>query len=145
MHEYSVVRALLDQVEQQARTHRAVAVHRVRVLIGELSGVEPDLLATAYELARMGGICANAELEVVPVAARWECTLCGDPIPRGSRLVCDTCGGAARLAEGEEILLQRLEMEVADDETEAPLPGDPLPGETPGRTENPRMEATRDV
>ena len=43
MHEYSIVQALLDRVAAEARSHGAVAVHRIRVQIGEASGVESDL------------------------------------------------------------------------------------------------------
>jgi len=114
MHEYSVVSALLTQVEGQARRHRATAVHRVRVRIGELSGVDPELLAAAYELARTGGMCAAAPLEVVTVAARWQCPRCGGELVRGSRLACPLCDEPARLVEGEEILLDRIELEVVD-------------------------------
>lgn len=135
MHEYSIVRALLDQVEVQARDHGATAVHRLRVRIGEMSGVERDLLVSAYELARAGGLCAEAELEVVAVPARWECTGCGGGIPRGAKLVCAACGGGARLAEGEEILLERIEMEVPD----------PLPKAAPSGVDAPEREETSHV
>ena len=114
MHEYSVVSALLGQVDAQARRHRATAVHRVRVCIGELSGVDPELLASAYELARTGGLCAAAPLEVVTVAARWQCPRCGAELARGSRLSCPLCATPARLVEGEEILLDRIELEIED-------------------------------
>ncbi len=114
MHEYSIARALLDQVEAHARTHQASAVHRIEVRIGELAGVEGDLLAAAYELVREGSpVCRGAALEVVPVAARWECPSCGRPIARGAVLRCAPCARPARLAAGEEILLERIEMEVA--------------------------------
>jgi hydrogenase nickel incorporation protein HypA/HybF len=114
MHEYSIVRALMDQVEGQARAHGAVAVHRVRVKIGELSGVEGELLSSAYELVRAGSrVCAAAELEIVPVPASWQCGLCGTEVERGGRLSCSACGAPARLVAGEEILLERIEMEVA--------------------------------
>jgi hydrogenase nickel incorporation protein HypA/HybF len=114
MHEYSIVRALVDQVEGQARDHGAVAVHRVRVQIGELSGVEGDLLASAYELVRAGSpVCTGAELEIVPVPASWVCGLCGTAVEKGGRLSCPDCGAPAKLVAGEEILLERIEMEVA--------------------------------
>lgn len=116
MHEYSVVSALLRQVEGQARRHRAAAVHRVRVRIGELSGVDPELLAAAYELARTGGICAAAPLDVVTVAARWRCPRCGGDLAPGSRLACPSCEVPAWLAEGDEILLDRIELEVEERE-----------------------------
>ena len=116
MHEYSIVSALLRQVEGHARRHGAGAVHRVRVRLGTLSGVDPELLAAAYDLARAGGVCAGAALEVVPVAARWRCPRCAEDLPSGARLACAACGTPARLAEGDEIVLDRIEMEVLDDE-----------------------------
>jgi hydrogenase nickel incorporation protein HypA/HybF len=114
MHEYSIVRALLDRACEQAASHRATRVHRLQVQIGELAGVDPELLASAYDLFREGTICAGAELEVETVAARWQCPACGGEIPVGAALRCPGCGAPARLVAGEEILLERMEMEVPD-------------------------------
>jgi len=113
MHEYSIVQALLDRVAAEARAHEAIAVHRIRVQIGEASGVESDLLATAFELARTETLCATAELEIVPVAARWVCPGCGTEIVVGEVLRCRLCEQPARLAQGDEIVLERIEMEAA--------------------------------
>ena len=113
MHEYSLVSALIDRVETEARSHGALAVARVRLRVGELAGVEPDLLRTAFEMARAGTVCAGAELELVAVGARWACRGCGRQIPAGERLACSICGEPARLVEGDELILERLEMEVA--------------------------------
>ncbi len=40
MHEYSIVQALVERVDAEARARGATAVHRLSVSIGELSGVE---------------------------------------------------------------------------------------------------------
>lgn len=114
MHEYSIVSALLARVEAEARAHGAETVHRIRVRIGELSGVERDLLEAAYELARERTLCEKAELEVVPIEARWACSSCESAIPKGAILRCPSCDVPAHLAEGDEILLERVEMEVPD-------------------------------
>jgi hydrogenase nickel incorporation protein HypA/HybF len=114
MHEYSIVQALLAQVEGQAARHGAVAVKRLEVRIGELSGVEIDLLKTAYEMMRDRTICEGAPMDVTPVAARWECRACAQAIPHGGALRCPACGSGARLAAGDEIMLDRIELEVAD-------------------------------
>ena len=113
MHEYSIVSALLERVDAEAKARHATAVHRLRVKVGELSGVETELLASAYELFRERTVCAAAELEIVPVAARWRCIECSGEIARGAILRCPRCDRPARLAEGEEIVLERIEMEVA--------------------------------
>ena len=81
--------------------------------IGELSGVEMDLLATAYETFRERTVCESAPLTILPVAARWICPRCARSIPRGEVLQCTVCRVPARLAEGDEIVLERVELEVA--------------------------------
>lgn len=113
MHEYSIVQALVEKVEAEAAARGAVAVERVHVTIGELSGVDIELLLTAYLTFRDRTICERAPLEIRAVPARWRCAACRAPIARGAVLRCPGCGGAAALAEGDEILLERLELEVA--------------------------------
>ncbi len=113
MHELSIVRALLARVEDEARGRRAVAVRRIRVRIGELSGVEPDLVASAYMLCRESTICRAAELDIQHVPTRWECPRCAAAIEAGAVLRCRRCNIAARLCAGDEIVIDRIEMEVA--------------------------------
>jgi hydrogenase nickel incorporation protein HypA/HybF len=120
VHEWSIVRALLDGVEREARQRGASAVRRVRVRIGELSGVEIPLLEAAYQTFRERTACAQAPLEVEAVPARWECAGCRREVARGALLRCAECGGPARLAEGDEIVLQRIEMEIPEAAAMAP-------------------------
>ena len=112
MHEYSIVQALVERVDAEARARRATAVHRLCVRIGELSGVEVDLLTTAYETFRERTICERAELDLQLVPARWECPACRSAIASGDVLTCPSCAMAARLVQGDEIMLDRIEMEV---------------------------------
>jgi hydrogenase nickel incorporation protein HypA/HybF len=114
MHEYSIVSSLLARVEQEARVRHATAVHRLRLGIGELSGVEIELLTTAYETFRERTVCDRAALEIQRIEARWSCPKCGREITRGEPLRCDGCGVPARLTQGDELVLQRIEMEVPD-------------------------------
>jgi hydrogenase nickel incorporation protein HypA/HybF len=112
MHEYSIVQALVERVGAEARARGATAVHRVAVRIGELSGVEPELLATAYDTFRERTVCDRAELDLQVVAARWACPGCGRAIARGDVLTCASCALPALLVQGDEIMLDRIEMEV---------------------------------
>lgn len=114
MHEYSIIQALLEKVDQEARVRGACAVHRLHLRIGELSGVEVELLTTAFDTFRERSLCTGAEIEVEPVAAEWSCPGCGETIPRGAILRCGACGLPARLVRGDEIILDRIELEVPD-------------------------------
>jgi hydrogenase nickel incorporation protein HypA/HybF len=112
MHEYSIVQSLYDAVAVQARTNNAKSVHSLRVRIGEMSGVDPGLLETAWKTFRVKTLCEDAALDVEIVAAEWQCTRCGAPVARGGVLACAICGAPAKLKQGDEILLDRIVMEV---------------------------------
>jgi hydrogenase nickel incorporation protein HypA/HybF len=111
VHEYSLVRALVDKVEQEARAHHATAVTCLRVRLGALAGVEPELLASAFTLCREG-LLAGAALEIRNVAAAWACPRCDGAVPAGAVLRCAACGLPARLVSGDELLLEQIELEV---------------------------------
>jgi hydrogenase nickel incorporation protein HypA/HybF len=123
MHEYSIVQSLVDSVEKavlrplcgEKRYHKEDEedeVRRIVVRIGELSGVDCELLATAYEVFRAGTICENATMTIDRIPARWACPKCDRDIPRGAVLRCAECNEPAQLASGDELILQRIEMEV---------------------------------
>lgn len=111
MHEYSLVSAMVDRVEREARARSAVAVHRLGVRIGALSGVEPELFASAFTLVRQG-MLADATLDIRRQEAAWACPRCGQAIDGGGELRCAACDAPAKLVSGDEILLEQIEMEV---------------------------------
>lgn len=115
MHELAVCQALLEQVERAARAAGAATVARVVLRVGPLSGVEPALLARAFEVARAGGIAAAAELRVEPAPVRVRCRECRaeHDVPP-NRLLCPGCGSwRTELRAGDELVLQRLEFVAA--------------------------------
>ena len=113
MHEYSIVQALLDRVAEAASGYPEPRVLEVRVRIGELAGVETALLRKAYDAFREPTLCRDAALVIETAPARWACPRCGADVAAGGVLRCEPCARPARLVEGDEILLERLEMEVA--------------------------------
>jgi hydrogenase nickel incorporation protein HypA/HybF len=66
MHEYSLVQSMFDQIESVAQAQGAIAVRRVRVTIGAMAGVEPELFRRAYDVFRVKTICEDAPLEIKP-------------------------------------------------------------------------------
>jgi hydrogenase nickel incorporation protein HypA/HybF len=113
MHEYSIVQSLVDSVAAAVGARPGAVVHTVHITIGELAGVDCTLLATAYDVFRPGTLCERAALTIDRTPARWECPRCRGPIERGAFLRCALCNEPAHLATGDEIMLQRIELEVA--------------------------------
>jgi hydrogenase nickel incorporation protein HypA/HybF len=114
MHEYSLALALIDRANREARIHGAVTVSRVVVRVGPLAGVERELLETAFGLVRVGTLCGSAELTVTGEDVVWRCDVCGQVLAPGGTLACPACGLPARLAGGDALVLERIEMEVPD-------------------------------
>lgn len=113
MHEVSLVMALFDQIDRAVAPHPNAVVQEVHVRVGELAGVEPKLLETAFETYREMRHCGKASITLSFEPASWACALCSAPMARGELLQCP-CGGHARLLKGGEVFLDRLEVEVPD-------------------------------
>jgi len=115
MHELSVCLSLLQQLEKIASERNAVAVEKIYLQVGPLSGVEPALLMNAYPLAAAGTIAADAELIIETCDVVVSCTECGAESPaKANRLLCAACGDfRTKIVSGDEMILQRMEMNLA--------------------------------
>lgn len=116
MHELSICYSLLDQLESLAREHRAKRIERIELRIGPLSGVEAALLQNAWPLAAAGSVAEGAVLAIEASAIVVRCRDCGTETEAApNRLVCGSCGGVrTKLLSGDEMLLARVEMEIAE-------------------------------
>ena len=114
MHELSICRALLDQVEALAAEHGARHVASITVSVGPLSGVEPDLLQASYPLASVGTVADGARLKITRTPMRVRCEQCGaETAATLNRLVCGACGHwRTVLVSGDELLLTDMELTV---------------------------------
>jgi hydrogenase nickel incorporation protein HypA/HybF len=112
MHELSVCLSLLQEVERVARQNGAGSVERIVVKVGPLSGVEPDLLKSAWPLASAGTIAEKAELHIELSGVVVSCSSCGaETSAKANRLLCGECGDyRTNLVSGDEMVLQTLEL-----------------------------------
>ncbi|NIL97321.1 MAG: hypothetical protein GTO53_06965 [Planctomycetales bacterium] len=113
MHERSVVRALLKQVQQLQSERCAERVVAVRVSVGAFCGVEADLFQTAFDqLVDESPICgARLELSQVPLEAC--CDSCQREFPVVNfRFICPHCeGDQIRVVRGEGLVLESVTLE----------------------------------
>ena len=113
MHEYSIVRSLLSQVDEQVRGHEGKRA--VRVLV-EVDGghVDQGFLRDAFDTFKVETTARAAELVITrrptvmwcPDCEALTTAACDGP-------VCPRCGGAGvQMTSGDEIYLQSVEIEV---------------------------------
>ena len=112
MHELSVCQALLEQVAQLAGQHQARRVTSIKLHIGPLAGVVPELLQHAFTIARAGSVAEQAELHIEPIPVRIRCRQCGaENEAEPNNLVCPACHAwHTDVISGDEMLLASLEM-----------------------------------
>ena len=113
MHEYSIVQSLLDSCEEHARKNSATKVIKVEVKIGVLSGVEPQLLQTAFDTFKEETICSEAvfDMQIQPLVLH--CNSCNFEFsPKEYKFKCQECESFDVIAiDGEQMYLMRLELQ----------------------------------
>lgn len=112
MHELGIVYHIIRDVENVARANGVRHVSSVTLLLGEVSGVVPDLLLDAWRWAAdKKPIIEGAELIVEPVAAVTHCEVCGQDyatVEHGK--ICPHCGsGDTYLLQGQEVMIKQIE------------------------------------
>jgi hydrogenase nickel incorporation protein HypA/HybF len=116
VHEASIALAIVDEVCERAKLEDA-SVERVFVRIGALTGVIPEALAFAWELATHGTLAEGSALCVDRAPLRIFCTRCAcergidSPVPIP---VCPVCGQSSNdITGGRELLVTAMEVRNA--------------------------------
>jgi len=113
VHEYSIVQALMEQVETLARENEAERVTKVVVKIGVMSGVEPHLLEIAFDTFKEKSICESAEFVLNIQPLRIHCQECNTQSELDEiAYCCPQCESLrVEVVDGEDMFLMSLEMQ----------------------------------
>jgi len=117
MHEMTIVEALIEAVQREQQAHPEARVCAVRVQIGSLRQVVPEMLEFCYEAATRGTALEGTRLELDCVVAEARCDMCSLIFPvEDNWFECPHCHAAAgTLLHGYELVLMSIEL----DETRA--------------------------
>jgi hydrogenase nickel incorporation protein HypA/HybF len=113
MHEYSIIEALLDQCEKEAKKAGTNKILNITVKVGKLSGIEPALLQSAFEFFSEDSFSKGAKLNLLKQNVEIECKKCGY---KGDLhqldFICPKCESESiSVIDGEDLILMSLEME----------------------------------
>lgn len=113
MHEATLAGNLLRIARNALSGQGAAKVRRVNVLAGAMAGVMPDALAFAFDALKPGTPFESAEMAIHIQPIRVACGGCGETYaPTAFPCACPSCGGQQfRIVEGEDVILQSLELE----------------------------------
>ena len=113
MHEYSIVQSLLDSCDKNAKENNATKVIKVVVKIGVMSGVEPELLKTAFDTFKEKTICEEAEFIINMQSVVVKCNECQkESTLKELKYTCQICDSLdLEIIDGEDMYLMQLELE----------------------------------
>jgi hydrogenase nickel incorporation protein HypA/HybF len=114
MHELSIVANLFELLEEKASEKKARKITRVKLQVGVLSGVVPELLASAFDIYKKDTIANTAELKTETVPLKVQCQRCKKKMIKDDYVfICDHCGSSdLKTLSGTELLLETIEMEI---------------------------------
>lgn len=103
MHELAIAESLVEAV--QARTGQRT-VRSIQMQVGRLSGVVPDALVFAFELAAQGTPLEGAQLLIDEPAGRVHCRTCQVDQDKDDLILLCECGSAdLEVTAGRELTL----------------------------------------
>lgn len=114
MHELSIAVSLIDAADAKAVESGADRILRVFVRVGRLSGVVPDALLFAFDVAAESTRAAGAVLEIEHVPIVIYCSACDREreIVQANAFCCPICGlPSSDVRNGTELELTALEIE----------------------------------
>ena len=113
MHELSLCRSLIKQLEMQAQQQGFSRVHEIWLEVGPMSAVMPESLEFAFSACSRGTLADGATLHIVEQPARARCGVCGEICTVSSRFdPCPNCAAEGlALLSGDGVAIKELEVE----------------------------------
>jgi hydrogenase nickel incorporation protein HypA/HybF len=119
LHEMGLAMSIYRACREAVAGHGAGTIEWVRVAVGELSAVEPDLLRFAWEAVTTAGPDSGARLDIEWCPARQHCPACGEDKPRRENSwlpLCPDCGAPLEVEGGQELEVLQLSFLPYDGE-----------------------------
>ena len=108
MHELSITQTVVTTVTQRMRDAR---VCRIRLEVGQLSGLVPDAVRFCFEMVAAGTTCEGARLEIDEPPGKAVCRTCGAAFETGEVLPLCDCGSAdVEVQGGQELRIREVEV-----------------------------------
>ncbi len=114
MHELSIAAEVYRTSKDAVVGHGGGRLVAVRLAVGELTAIEPELLGFAWEALLKQSDDAGARLDVEWRPARQHCAACDAAKPRGDGSwlrLCPDCGQPLTVEGGDELDVLSVEFE----------------------------------
>jgi hydrogenase nickel incorporation protein HypA/HybF len=111
MHELGIINNLFTIIEEVAEENHLVRIHKVKLKLGKLQQIVPEMLTFAFETVAQGTKAEGAVLDVEYAPIRMKCHGCErEFIVENNTYICPECAQTRlTMLTGMEIILESLE------------------------------------
>jgi hydrogenase nickel incorporation protein HypA/HybF len=116
MHEFSIAQNIIRIVKDTVAEENLPKVTKVKVKVGELSGVVPDALEFSFRIIADDNKIKKAQLEINSVPLKVKCKNCKKEFKlEFPSFVCPYCSSSdLEIITGNELFLESIELEEPD-------------------------------
>ena len=112
MHEYPLVKTIINKAEAHAKQHNALAVKSITLVVGDYSGYVGDSIQMYFDLIAEDTLCRGANLVIKRVQPKLKCSGCGCLFERRPfSFECPACGAEGGPTDiGKELYIEDIEI-----------------------------------
>lgn len=113
MHELSLVCSICDVINEKVAEFGASKVTSVKIVAGELCGIEDQTLKSCFELISEKTAAEGAEMIIQHLPIKVQCRNCGNEYETGIPfLKCPKCGNdSIKIISGNEFYIDSISVE----------------------------------
>lgn len=110
MHEWTIAQSIVELAEEEAAKEKAKTIRRINLEIGTLSGVVPDALKFALEIAVKKTMLQHTLINFSIVSGKAECQSCNFQFETNELLaLCPKCKMARfKILDGKQLRIKSL-------------------------------------
>ena len=113
MHELSIAMSIIEVAEEELAQQGGGRVEKIYIALGQLSGVIPQSLLSAYEVAAENSNLSKSSLVIEEMAVEIDCPTCGGvrQVESIQELRCRECGTlSGKIVSGREMEITAMEI-----------------------------------
>ncbi len=113
MHEVGIAQSILEIIEKEVTIDGAANVKRVKLIVGEFTGIAKEALEFALDVVKKNTSAENAEFEIEMVKLKTYCQECNKTFigKDDAHFICPNCKGILSIIEGKELKIDFIDVE----------------------------------
>ena len=109
----AITQGILEIAEREAAKHNSSRITRIKLQIGEFTGVAKEALEFSFEVIKQGTLAEDAQLEIEVIKLRKRCPGCDEVFESKDQFdfFCPQCNAPAEIISGREMQIEYIDLD----------------------------------